>query len=125
MDPDMAFEADAGRLSLVCLICNLMVGVAVAGSCSVAAEKSAGTDAANGSLTASGLPLKMHVNTVLSLSLHLSLSMTLSQLVSLCETVRLRLFAAEMTADLFETQTVKFLLKMMLQHQDMLVCQQT
>ena len=72
-----------------------------------------------------GLPLKMNVNAFLSLSLHLSLSMTLSQFVSLSETVRLRLFAAETIADLFETQAVKALLNTKLQHEDVSVCQQT
>ena len=124
LEPDMAFEADAGWLSLVCLRSHLKVGVAVAGGCVVAAEKSAGTDAANGSLTALGSPLKMHVNAVLGSSLHLSLSMTLSQLVSLSETVRPMLFAAEMTAYLFETQRVIVSMNMMVQHQDVSGCQQ-
>ncbi len=121
LEPDRAAEADAGWLSLVCLRCNLIVGVAVAGGCAVAAEETAGTDAANGSVTG----WRMNVNAVVSLSLHLSLSMTLSQFVSLSETVRLRLFPAEMTADLFETQTVTVLLNMIMQHQVVSVCQQT
>ena len=125
LEPDRAAEADAGWLSLVCLRCNLIVGVAVAGGCASAAEETAGTDAANGSVTGLGLPLRMNVNAVVSLSLHLSLSMPLSQFVSLSETVRLRLFPAEMTADLFETQTVTVLLNMIMQHQVVSVCQQT
>ena len=122
LDSDTAVEA--GWLSGVCLRCDLTVGVAVAGSCVVAAEKSAGTDAANGSMLALGLPLKMHANAVLSLSLHLRLSMTPSQFVSLSETARLRLFAAEMTAYLFGTQRVIVSMNMMVQHQDVLDCQQ-
>ena len=122
LDSDTAVEA--GWLSVVCLRCDLTVGVAVAGSCVVAAEKSAGTDAANGSMLALGLPLKMHANAVLSLSLHLRLSMTPSQFVSLSETARLRLFAAEMTAHLFGTQRVIVSMNMMVQHQDVLDCQQ-
>ena len=122
LDSDTAAEAEAGWLSVVCLRCSLTVGVAVAGGCAVAAEKSAGIDAANGSVAALASPLRMNLNAVLKLSLQLSLSMTLSQFVSLSETVRLRLFAAEMTADLFETQTVKVLLNTMVQHQDVWLC---
>ncbi len=125
MDPDMAHEADAGWLSLDCLSCNLEVGTAVAGGCAAAAEKSAGTDAANGSTLALGLSLKMRLNALLCVSLRLSLSMALSPFVSLFETVRLRLFAAEMTAYLFEIQRVTVLMNMMLQHQDVWLCQQT
>ena len=125
MRPDSDMAAEAGWLSLVCLRCSLLVGVSVAGGCAVAAEKSAGTDAANGSMMALGSPLRMNVNAVLRLSLHLSLSMTLNQFLSLSETVRLRLFAAEMTADLFETQRASVLPNLMMQYQDVPICQQT
>ncbi|KAA6422749.1 MAG: hypothetical protein FRX49_07284 [Trebouxia sp. A1-2] len=61
----VAAEADAGKLLSVCLICRLIVRVALAGGCAVAAEESAGTRAANGSMTALGLPPEMNLNAVL------------------------------------------------------------